>query len=202
MHKKLMLACMAIAAFAAFVIAPVASATPVLTEGTTAVAVGSSIKGTNTGATKFTASTGTVVECSHAEFKGTVTKNSGTKITGEIPAGSSSFSGSAAESKCTSGLGAVSVSTGKLCLETAASDAVTVTGCGANVTFVLTIAGIECPYATASVSGTYSTTGDATVNVSEQTATRSNSNVFCPASGKIDMDFDLTTTAGTTLTVS
>ncbi|MGN6586940.1 MAG: hypothetical protein ACTHKT_05635, partial [Solirubrobacterales bacterium] len=92
MHKKLMMTCMAIAAFAAFVIAPAASASPVLTENGTAVAVGASIEGKNTGEAIFTTTAGNV-NCSSAVLKGTVTKNSGTKITGEIPVGSATYKG-------------------------------------------------------------------------------------------------------------
>ena len=204
MHKKLMMACMAIAAFAAFVVAPAASASPVLTEGGVALGTGVSIKATNTGITKFTASTGTVVECTHAEFKGTVTKNSGTKIAGEIPLGSASFSGTGEGGDCTSGLGPVKPTvTTRLCLETS-GDTVIITGCNGNpVTFTLDVTGLtECPYSAASVTGTFNTNADATVNVSEQLATRSNSNFFCPSSGKLDMDFDLTTTGGQTLFIS
>jgi len=55
MTKKLILACMAIAAFAAFVLPATASATndPQLTDSFGTVAVGSLIAGTNVGNTIF-----------------------------------------------------------------------------------------------------------------------------------------------------
>jgi len=209
MHKKLMLACMAIAAFAAFVIAPAASASPVLTEPSVTpetVPVGASIKGTNTGDTFFTiAKDSTKVDCTHAEFKGTVTKNSAGQIKGEIPLGGSSFSGTGANGDCTSPLGDIAPSvTSKLCLETVeGTDSVKVTGCGANVSFSLKVTNVTtCKYSVASVTGTFVTGADATVNVSEGEAALAEPNVFCPSKGWLDMDFDLTTTDGTTLNVS
>ncbi len=209
MHKKLITACMAIAAFAAFVIAPAASASPALTETTTGgplVAVGSSIKGTNTGETKFTiVKGGSAVVCTHAEMKGTLTGNSGTKIKGEIPSGGATFKGTASGEDCTSSLGAIKPTlTSKLCLETnTGADTVKVDGCGANITFSLDVTNVTtCKYKAASVSGTFITSADATVNVSEQPAVLAESNFLCPSEGWLDMDFDLTTTDGTTLYIS
>ncbi|MGN6588416.1 MAG: hypothetical protein ACTHKT_13260 [Solirubrobacterales bacterium] len=214
MHKKLMMACMAIAAFAAFVIAPAASASPVLTEGTTAVLPHNTAKtctedptgciiGTNTGVTKFTAS-GFNVECDHDVLTGWVTKNSGTKIEGTVPAGKAEFHGTGTGTDCTSALGPVKVTvTSELCLATGEittsngtkdPDGVTVTGCGANVKFDLEITGTgNCEYSTASVLGTYLTNAAATVNISEQAASKVAGGIFCPSSGKLDMDFDLYT---------
>src|SRR5690242_21862013 len=102
MHKKLMLVCMAVAAFAAFVIAPMASAAT-LTEGGKAVAVGSSITGKNiNGNTKFT-SNPFDVECTTAHLKGTVTANGAGTIKGEVPIGSASFTNAGAECSSTAG---------------------------------------------------------------------------------------------------
>ncbi len=212
MHKKLILACMAIAAFAAFVIAPAASASPELNEGGSTVAVGSSIKATNTGDTRFTLTKGgSAVVCTHAEFKGSVTGNTGTKVKGEIPLSTAekptyTFSGTGEGGDCTSPIGVVKPTlTSKLCLETAAEDKVLVTGCGGNVTFSLDVTKVTtCKYSTASVIGSYATPlgSDATVNVSEGEAGLAEPNFLCPSAGWLDMDFDLTTTDGTTLTVS
>ncbi|MGN6557270.1 MAG: hypothetical protein ACTHLH_04575 [Solirubrobacterales bacterium] len=208
MHKKLMLACMAIAAFAAFVVAPAASASPVLTDkngGSTfgTIAVGASIKGTNEGVTKFTAS-GFNVECNNDLLSGTVTENSGSSIKGEIPVGSASFKGTGTSEDCTSALGSAKVAvTSKLCLATAAEDKVTVTGCGANVVFDLEVTGTgNCKYSTASISGTYATSADAKVTISEQSAAKTEGGIFCPSSGKLDMVFNLTTTNGETILIS
>lgn len=193
MYKKLMVACMAIASFAAFVVAPAASAT-VLTENGTALAVGSSVTATNEGKTKFTGGFG--VECETAHLQGKVTANSGT-VKGEIPVGSASFTNSGAA--CSSALGATTVNvTSKLCLETAAGDVLKVTGCGANVKFDLTAAGTVCTYETASVSGTFTTNSTPAKSVvSEQPSKEVGGKFFCPDEGKLDMTFKLFTTGGT-----
>jgi hypothetical protein len=207
MHKKLMMACMAIAAFAAFVIAPAASASPVLTHNGIVVPVGTEITAKNTGETKFTGSIN--VNCSSAHLVGVVKKNNGTEIEGEIPVGKAHFTGTHSTGDCTStGLftapAAVAV-TSKLCLATVnKSDTVTVTGCGSSVQFKLTLTGLgPCEYASNTVLGTYTTNAEATVNISEQVATLTNTGSFCPSSGKLDMDFDLyTNNASTQLTIS
>jgi hypothetical protein len=194
MNRKLMMACMAIAAFAAFVIAPAASASPVLTENGVAVAVGAEITGKNTGNTLFTGPFNVV--CSNADLAGKVTANSGTQIKGEIPAGSATFTGTGTSSDCTSALGSAAVTVNSaLCLETVkGTDTVSVTGCGGNVVFTLTVTGTgPCKYSTATVKGTYVTNAGATVNVLEQEAVKSEGGFFCPSSGKLDMDFDLYT---------
>jgi len=208
MHKKLMMACMAIAAFAAFVIAPAASGA-VLTEGGVPVAVGSSITGKAT-ETKFTAGTSTVT-CSNADMSGTVTANAKGTVAGEILAANTSFTGTATGGDCTSSnLGPVKPTViSKLCLHVEpTTDEGMVTGCGGVVTFKLDVTnlGITCAYSTASVKGTITTEADkkdAEVNVFEQPALReTGQNIFCPSEGKLDMEFVLTTTNGTTLTFS
>jgi hypothetical protein len=198
MRKKLIMACMAVAAFAAFVVAPAASASPVLTEAGAPLAVGSSIEGKNTGVTKFTGSFN--VECSSAILKGTLTKNSGTKIEGTIPVGSATFTGTGTGGDCTSALGSTKVTVNsELCLASGTTHNFVVTGCsGAAVVFTLEITGTgPCKYSTAAVNGTF-TTGTGTVNVSEQEAKKIEGGFFCPSSGKLDMDFDLYTTGTAT----
>ncbi len=203
MHKKLMVACMAIAAFAAFVIAPAASATT-LTESGTPLAVGASVTAKNTGVTKFTGGFG--VECEVAHLQGKVTQNNTTgPVKGEIPVGSATFT-NAGGAACSSALGATTVTvTSKLCLESVAGgDTLKTTGCGANVVFDLKAAGVTCKYETASVTATYTTNSTpATASLSEQPAKEVGGLFFCPDEGKLDMDFDLYTTGGVTgLTVS
>jgi hypothetical protein len=203
MYKKLMMACMAITAFAAFVVAPAASAAPVLTEAGVAVKTGSTIMGHNTGETVFTGAFN--VRCTTAHLTGTLTSNTGTKIKGEIPVGSAQFTGTGTSGDCTSALGNVGVTVNsKLCLETVTgADTVITTGCGANVVFTLEVTGTgPCKYSTASVSGTFVTNAAATVNVSEQESKKSEGGIFCPSSGKLDMDFDLYTSNFTALTIS
>ena len=205
MHKKLIMACMAVASFAAFVVAPAASASPVLTEAGTPVAVGAAIEGRNTGVIKFTGAY--AVDCSSAILKGTLTKNSGTKIEGTIPVGGATFTGTGTGGDCTSALGSTKVTVNsELCLASGTTDNFVVTGCGAAaVVFTLEVTGTgPCKYSTAAVNGTFNTNVmPATVNVSEQEAKKIEGGFFCPSSGKLDMDFDLYTTGTNTgLTIS
>jgi hypothetical protein len=206
MHKKLIVACMAVAAFAAFVVAPMASGA-VLTENGSAVAVGSSITGTAT-ETKFTAGSSTVT-CANAHMAGTVTANSNGTVAGEIPAGNGVFTGTATGSDCTStNLGPVKPTVNsKLCLHVAkGTDTGTVNGCGGPITFTLNVTnlGLNCRYEAASVSGSITTSpADAAVNLVSQPATgEAGNNFFCPASGELDMEFTLTTTAPTPTTLT
>jgi hypothetical protein len=203
MHKKLIIAYMAVAAFAAF-IAPTASASPVLTEGGVALPAGASIEGAST--STGSGFTGAIsVTCSRTRIKAILTGNIGVHITFEVPVGSASFTGTGTGGDCTStGLfaapAAVSV-TSKLCLETVPkTDNVTITGCGgASVKFALNLTGLgPCEYSTATVLGTFVTNAGATINVLEQAAALTNTGSFCPTSGKLDMHFDLYSTGGTT----
>jgi hypothetical protein len=74
MPKHLLAACMALAALTALSLAPVASASPVLTENGATVAVGSSITAKNTGNIVFTGG-GTTLACETADLKGSVYSN-------------------------------------------------------------------------------------------------------------------------------
>lgn len=214
MHKKLMMACMAIAAFAAFAMPSAASASPTLTDLTLpggvvdTVKVGSWVVSTNVGVTKFTGSV--TVECSSATLKGTVTENSGSSFKGEIEPANASFTGTATGGDCTSTLfnspAKVTVNS-KLCLASVkGTDNVTTTGCGKNVSFTLTLTGNgPCKYETSSVSGSYVTNtqpNPAEVTVSEQESKLVEGGFFCPSSGKLDMVFKLETTDGSPVFVS
>jgi hypothetical protein len=204
--RKLITACMALAAFLAFAVMPsVASASPELTDSAgKTVAVGTGLTGKNVGNTTFTG--GFNVVCSSAHLEGEVTENSGSSVKGEVPAGKAVFTGTGTEGDCTSALGSVKVTVNSaLCLSsTKVADQLEVTGCGANVTFTLAVtSGPTCKYSTPSVLGTFTTAPkDLQVTVSEQEATREEGGFLCPASGKLDMVFDLTTTAGGTVTAS
>ena len=205
MHKKLMMACMAITAFAAFVVAPAASGA-VLTESGSAVAVGSSITGT-AGETKFTAG-GETVTCSKADMSGTVTANANGTVAAEIAAGNPIFLGTAGSDCTSSGLGPVKWTVNsKLCFHVAkGTDQGTVTGCaGAAVTFTLSITniGIECHYEKSSIVVEITTSpADAQVRVIPGQKVPRESNFLCPKEGELDMEFTLTTTDETTLTFS
>jgi len=215
MHKKLIMACMAIAAFAAFVVAPAASASPVLTSGGSSVPVGTSVTGKNTGNTVF--SGGFNVTCSTADLKGTVTANTGTTVAGTVAANTAEFTGTGSGGDCTSALGDVKVTVNsELCFDTIkGTDNVTIDGCEVEtspgvktteaITFTLhvTSLGLSCAYSTSTVLGTYVTSAAATVNLNAQAATRqAGQSGFCPANGSLTMDFDLYTTDGTLLQVS
>ncbi len=192
MHKKLMLACMAIAAFGAFVIAPVASASPVLTHEGKPVPVGTKIFGTLTGNATFTASV--EVTCDHVILTGEVTKNSGTAIEGKIT--TKDFNGTASSTECTSTLfGAPVLVTvnSNLCVKSTVLGVATTDGCGGAVVFTLNLTGNgPCKYSTASVTGTYKA-NEPPVTISEQESKLVEGGFFCPGSGKLDMTFDLWT---------
>jgi len=204
MHKKFMLACMAIAAFSAFVIAPAASATTLTSNGKV-VPVGTSVTGLNEGVTKFV-SEALTVECDHDHLTGTVTKNNTEHVVGEIPIGWAKFNGTGASTDCTAGnLGSAKVTvTSKLCITAGASDILTVTGCGGNVVFDLEVTGLgNCKYSVASITGTYTTnTSPVSGSIFEKGAARIEGGFFCPPEGKLTMVFNLYTTDGTPLTIS
>ncbi len=200
MHKKLMFACMAVAAFAAFVIAPAASATT-LTESGKPLTVGSSITAKNKVGTKIKFTGGFSLECEVGHFQGTVTQNNTTgSVKGEIPVGGFTLT-NAGGAACSSALGATTYKvTSKLCWETVSgADTIKFTGCGANVVIDMTAAGVTCKYETASMTATFTTnTTPATITFSEQPAKEVGGLFFCPDEGKWDMTFDLYTTGGVT----
>ncbi|HET9676043.1 MAG TPA: hypothetical protein VFP21_00900 [Solirubrobacterales bacterium] len=203
MHKRMIMSCLAIGAFMALVVAPAASASPVLTENGEPVAVGSSILAKNTGNVVF--SGGFEASCSNAELAGTVTANTGTSIKAEIPVGGAKFSGTGASGDCTSALGDFSVTVNsKICEETVkGTDTDTITGCGAPLTYTLTVtSGLACKYSAASVSATFLTGKDATLNVEKQTVKKEEGSILCPSEGSLSVDFDQTTTNGETLLIS
>lgn len=210
MHKKLMVACMATASIAAFVVAPAASATPVLTENGVVLPAGTSLTGKNTGNVRFTAA-GFNLECTTVDLAGTLLENTGTKFKGTIPVGGMTISGTGTSGDCTSALGNVKATVNsEVCIENIAkTDEVTIDGCLVGgvtqpYTVTLEITGTgPCKYKAATVKGTFVTNSGATINMLEQTTVKEEGSFFCPAEGKADLDFDLYTTGGTTqLTVS
>jgi hypothetical protein len=200
MHKKLIMACMAIAAFAAFVIAPAASASPILTDSEGTVANGSEITGTLKAGTNSVFTGSVTVTCSKAVLNGKVTANSGSSVKGEIPVGGASFTGtSGTGTECSSNLfGAPVVVTvnSALCLETVTgTDTVKTTGCGGKkVAFTLNLTGNgPCKYETEKVTGTYET-GLPGLTVDNQPVSKVEGGFFCPSTGELDMTFNLYTT--------
>lgn len=175
MAKKIILACMAIAAFAAFVLPASASASPRLCE--TAAGGGEpctnlvppvKIVGTNTETWKLVGSLGTI-SCSTVFMTGTLTTNSGTHIAGDIE--TADFSGTGAEGKCTSPIGDVKVTTtvgngtpwcltagGELAADKFSTRGNSCTLASRSITFVLDFAQQTCYYnRTAPVEGSFTT---------------------------------------------
>jgi hypothetical protein len=179
-----------------------ASGSPVLTNGGVAIPVGTDLTGKNTGEIRFT--TGPfVLTCTAANLTGKITTNSGNQFAMEVPAGAFTFAGTGG-GNCTSTQGAYSVSWGTLCLQTITkTDNISITGCsGAPATSTTTISGgIVCKYSIASLTATFQTTRDATVNVAEQ-GVRNEEGFACTSPYKLDFDLDLTTLAGGTLLIS
>jgi hypothetical protein len=206
--KKMIVACMTITAFAAFVLAPMASAA-VLTENGVAVPVGASFTSKTT-EPRLVSGTTTIV-CSAADMSGVVTASANGTIATEIVAGNPSFTGTAVGGDCTSGgLGPFKWTVNsKLCLHVPkGTDIGTVTGCGtAAVTFTLnfTSSGLFCHYEKASI-GTEITTApaDAAVKIipGEKSKGETGNSPLCPAEFELQMESTLTTTDGTTLTFS
>ncbi len=199
MRSKLTTVCVAIAAFAAFAVLPaVASASPEVTYPTgTRLAVPSLIRAHNLGNTVMTTSVGSI-ECSKSVITGTLTKNNGTKIEGNIE--TATFNGTESEERCSGPIGAVKVTNPSLpwCLASGASDTFEVRGgkCTEEpraITFILhsALTG-ECKYTKASVAGKFTThPEDAILTISEQEFTKEAGGIFCPGSGKLDMSFTL-----------
>lgn len=206
MHKKLLVVSGAIIAFATSVFAPVASASPILTSEGKAVPVGSSLVWLHTGQPTITGSV--TVTCSELRLSSKVTVNTGTQIKGEVPVGSAKYSGTGTSGDCTSNLfgspAAVTVNS-KLCFETVTgTDNVSITGCGANLTYTINITGSGvCKYSSAKNTATFRTGDeDATFTVLEQVDALEEGGFVCPSSVKTDYDLDAFTTDGSTVTVS
>ncbi len=198
MAKKMLAICAALVAFA--VVPAVASASPILTDENGTVAAGAKIIATNTGNTVMTTSAGNV-ECTKAALTGTVVENSGSSIKGTIE--TASFTGTESENRCSSPFGAVKVTPKRLhwCMSATSKPADTFSiksgGCGGTLgimefTLDSSLAG-ECTYTKSEVVGTFTTGEGGDVTVSEQSFTKSSGGFFCPASGALDMTFDLYT---------
>jgi hypothetical protein len=218
MHKKLIGALMALAAFAAFAVMPAgASALPTLGETSgspatfTPLAPGAKVTATNVGNTKFTGAIN--VECDHAHMTAEVHVNNDEEHTSNIT--SAAFNGTGTGTDCTGGGESVKVTpsvagTGHelpWCIQAlAGSDSFTVRGNSCTnpsrpITFAFDFTGIglTCKYKKeGSFTGTFTTDlsgQDAVLTISEQatSGTGEGNNIFCPTSGKLDMSFTLET---------
>ncbi|HWN73926.1 MAG TPA: hypothetical protein VNN15_08985 [Solirubrobacterales bacterium] len=206
MQKTLITACLAIAAFAAMVIVPAASASPALTNAKgELVPVGTEIHAVVVGNGVFTG--GFNITCTGGEGSGKVTTNTGSSIKGELAAGSLKLTGTGANGDCTSALGNVGLSlTSKICGETVkGTDTVIATGCGGSpLTATVTVTGVgTCKYEAASMKGTFLTNHDAEGTISEQPAKGEAGNgFFCPTEGKLDVSLAESINTGETLFIS
>lgn len=222
MSKKLVMSCMAAAAF---VLPASASATndPQLTEGVALVPTGTTIVSTASNVLFTTTEGASLVTCTSAKMTGTLKANSGSKIEWEIPKGSALFQGTGAVNahnglpECTGSFGNFYTTVPMaLCVR---SDGAMVTdeyqvnggscGTGGRVKFIIgsTTAG-ACEYeSTGAVKGTYTTGGTeaklTTVNTSAGSgSTKTAGGFLCPTSFALAMTFNLETTNGTKLTIS
>jgi hypothetical protein len=200
MHKKIIMACLAATAFAACAASSAPGAQ--LKEAGSLVSPGASITGKSSGLAIITAGSLTFV-CTNTHVRGTVTANTGTTIAGEIPVGGVELPGTDTGEDCTSSLGpAKPTMTSKLCLHIAkGTDTGTMTGCGGPARFSLDVTGLTtCKYKAETIIGTIATApSDAEVSGFEQVVTLEETNFFCPESVKIDSQWVMTTTDGTTL---
>ena len=224
MTKKLITACMAIAAFAAFGLPATASATnnPDLTVESIRVKTGTGIVGTNIGNTLFLDTNGnTLVTCTDALMTGTLKTNVTGTVEGEIS--KAEFSGTGAVHadnglpECTGSFGNAYITVRlNLCLRstpTMTTDEFTVNGgtCAApgNVKFIIgsTTAG-ACEYETAtSVKGDYTTVPKEAELTTRPTiagsgAKKITGGFLCPSSGMLKMTFGLETHGGNSMTIS
>jgi hypothetical protein len=220
MSKKLITACMALFALAAFALPATASATndPQLTHPTGSLAtVGSKIDATSIGIQKMTDTSGnTLVECASATMTGTLRVNSASTVEGDIE--TTSFSGTGTNGDCTSSFGGITVHTNigangtPWCLRSTkpmVTNEFQVRGgkCSAvaqPITFVLTssIAG-TCKYSRSeAIKGTFTThpsdavltlTGAGATGGTDTEFTKEEGGIFCPSNGTLDMSFTLET---------
>ncbi|MGN6587036.1 MAG: hypothetical protein ACTHKT_06115 [Solirubrobacterales bacterium] len=195
MHKKIMLACMAIIASVAFVIAPAASASPVLTHNGTIVPVGTKVIATNTGLVTLTLASGQETTCTHAKLTGEVTKNSGSVVEGSLT--TKDLNGTGTSTDCTDGLlGPFGVTIGRLCMKVAVSPADTAvfTGCGGPVALTLNFTGFApCKYSRNELQANFTTGGTQVTVTNAEEISLIEGGSFCPAGFFLDLTFDLWT---------
>jgi len=219
MKGKLIAACMALAAFAAFAVMPAlasAANSPLVVENGVAIPVGSKILATNVGTTKMTTSLGTI-ECSTAILTGELTSNTTGNVKGNITSakfgGTGALQAGAEEPECTTQaifggnttITANSATNGlPWCIEATsamANDEFQVRGNScANlarpIRFAMDITNLgTCVYQrTGAIPGTFTTsTTDSTLSISEVEFAKFEGGFACPSSGKLDMTFTMET---------
>lgn len=228
MSQKLITACIAAVAFAAFTLPASASATndPQLTDaGVLLSAAGNpAVVGTNSGVVEFTTTSGsTLATCTEARLAGRLVRNSGSTVELEVPAGGATFSGTGAVHshnglpECTTVFGSAYITvTTTLCIRSDPSmttDRFRVYGgaCGIGGKFRFIIGSTTaggCSYETnGSAEGTYTTGGTETKMSTTGTSAGSGSTLIsggflCPSSSTLKMTFAFETPNGTKLTIS
>lgn len=201
MYKRILATVIGLLAFAA--VPAMASASPVLKEGTTTVPIESSIQGTNSGSILLTTSFGTVT-CTQSTLAGKLTTNSGTSIAGDITA--ASFTGTGSGGACAStfpGSPSFTVTAENLpwCLTSTTLGSFTVRGgtCGTtaqNLRFTLTNPTVgSCTYERGTVTGSYvANVTPVKLSVgSGQTFTKVSGGVLCPSTGTLSGAWTLET---------
>jgi hypothetical protein len=224
MCKKVLITCMAVAAFAALAMSASASAaSPVLTNASGGVVpVGEGLKATNIGVAKFKGGE-TIFECSNDVMTGKLTANPNNGKPIEATIETASFKGTEAEENCKSSLGRVQVTdTGfangtPYCITFIGGDIFQTHGgaCGAAhraITYIddiHTIIGvIQCHFertaATGPLTGTFTTNpADAKFQIPFGSGSRfvGTSGGLCPTVEELEWTFELRTAAGGTLTI-
>lgn len=222
MHKKLITACMALAAFMALAVVPsiaLAVNSPELREGTTngvKAPPGTTILATNLGELIMTDSSGGILtRCNKATLTGTLTKNDGANIEGNVTKatfqGTGTKAAGAEDPECTGSFGNVTVTANPAtnglpwCIrstEGMATDEFQVRGdeCSKaerEIRFVLhsTTVG-ECTYGRAIPTiGTLTTdtptATDAVVHIAAQKFDKKAGGFFCPGAGYLDFSFTI-----------
>jgi hypothetical protein len=214
MMKNLIKASIAMAAFAALLVVPsVASALTVTAPtGTSYIGnvIATNVPHANTKEhTLMTLPGGGAVTCDRATLTGKTLNNHANPIQGEIT--TAQFEGPNKNPECTSPFGNVTPTPNHTkdllhngltslpwCIKAGAENKFTLRGgtCAAPraVTFALHTPVGECVYSKETVNGTYTTHPiDAIGTIIDQEFTKITGSFFCPASGKLDMAFTLTT---------
>jgi hypothetical protein len=209
MAKKILAFCAALLAFAAMPAVAAATNSPELTENGTKVEVGKSIQATSVGETLLTDSSGNVVlRCDTATMSGSVTKNDGSNVEGNITAANFHNTGGGG---CSGSLGSTVVVTTNpatnglnWCIRSTSTMAThefqvrgnSCSGLARPIRFILHAPfGNECVYQrTAAIPGTYTTgIGKTVLSISGVEFERLSGGFPCPAVGKLDMSFTLET---------
>jgi len=209
MSKKLIAACMAIAAFAALAMASTASAAPVLTHPTGKVLGAATLLNTNVGETKFISPSLTVA-CTTARLTGPLKNNSTAGgFEGEVT--SATFNGTGTGGDCTStgsfftGSVGVTTNTGTngtpYCIKNTLGDNLEIRGGACTsatrpIRFALDLTGlVTCTYERATgIAGTFKThPEEATGSVNSSQPFTLVSGFACPSTGELSMTFTLET---------